>query len=67
MLMDATQIAAMRLFFDTTILGGSLPFEFPDQVQDGTLLVKFSKGNGPSWSPLSADLYRVQISMMVLP
>jgi hypothetical protein len=67
MQMTAPQIVALLAFFDTTLMGGSLPFEFPDQIQDGTLLVKFPKGAGPSWAALSDDLYRVQLSMMVLP
>jgi hypothetical protein len=67
MQMSSDQIAALRAFFDSTILGGALPFEFPDQVQNGTLLVKFPKGNGPSWSPQSDDLYRVRLSLTVLP
>ncbi|MGM4891271.1 hypothetical protein [Tardiphaga sp. 839_C3_N1_4] len=67
MQMSAAQIATLRTFFDTTLMGGALPFEFPDQIQDGTLLVKFPKGAGPSWSALSGELYRVQLSMMVLP
>ena len=65
--MSPDQIATLRTFFDVTIMGGALPFEFPDQVQDGTLLVKFPKGSGPSWSALSGDIYRVQLSLMVLP
>lgn len=65
--MTAAEVGVLRTFFDKTLLGGALPFQFPDQIQDGTLLVKFKKGGGPSWSAVSDHLYRVQITLIVLP
>lgn len=67
MIITADQLAIFRTFFDTTILGGSLPFNFPDQIQAGTLLVKFQKQGLPRWSVLSSDLYQISLSFMVLP
>ncbi len=61
------QLATLRDFVDTTLSHGSLPFEFPDQVRPGTLLVKFPKGALPSWRAVGGNLHRVTINLMVLP
>jgi hypothetical protein len=63
----AAQIAAFRAFFDTTILSGALPFEFPDQMQVGTLLVKFTKQNPPAWPASGWDTYDLRMTLLVLP
>lgn len=67
MLVTAAQIAALKTFVNTTIIGGSLPFNFPDQLQAGTLLVKFPRGNLPKWSALGGDNYTLSLSLLVLP
>lgn len=68
MKMTRDQIAALRTFIDTTILGGSLPFEFDDPTSTGqTLLVKFAKGGLPTWQQVAGGVYQVNISLTVLP
>jgi hypothetical protein len=69
MLCTSAQIATFRTFFDTTLLGGSLPFNFPDQLQSGTLLVKFAKSSLPNWSahPGGGDNYLLNLTLQVLP
>jgi hypothetical protein len=68
MRMTRDQIATLRAFLYTTILGGSLPFTFPDPTATGeTLLVKFAKGSLPNWQQIGGGIYRVTISMTVLP
>lgn len=69
MICTAAEIATFRTFFDDTLLAGSLPFNFPDQLQSGTLLVKFPKGSLPSWRQHSAggDNYVLSITLLVLP
>lgn len=67
MRMTRAQIATLRTFIDTTILDGSLPFEFEDPTAGGTLLVKFGKGNLPSWQQVAAGVYQVNINLTVLP
>lgn len=67
MRMTRAQIAALRTFVDTTLLGGSLPFSFTDPTAGGTLLVKFVKGSLPNWQQIGAGVYRVNISLTVLP
>ncbi|EAQ34486.1 hypothetical protein NB311A_12112 [Nitrobacter sp. Nb-311A] len=68
MVMTGAQFETLRTFFDETLLGGSLPFEFPSQTAaDETLLVKFPKGSAPTRFRLSNSLYRVDLTLMVLP
>jgi hypothetical protein len=67
MKMTRAQIAILKTFFETTILGGSLPFTFNDPTAGGTILVKFLKGSQPSWQQIAAGVYRVNISLVVLP
>jgi hypothetical protein len=67
MRMTRSQIADLRTFVETTLLGGSLPFTFKDPTASGELLVKFSKGNQPSWLQIGAGVYRVNITLTVLP
>lgn len=69
MLCTSAQIAIFKTFFNTTLLGGSLPFDFPDQLQSGTLLVKFVKGSLPTWpqAPGGGDNYLLNLSFQVLP
>jgi hypothetical protein len=65
--MDSDQIATLREFFDDTLLGGSLPFNFPGQVEDETYLVKFQKSGIPKWTALGGDDYIVNMMVWVLP
>jgi hypothetical protein len=67
MVCTGAQIAIFRAFFDTTVLGGSLPFNFPDQIHAGTLLVKFLKSTLPKWTALGGDYYQLQLTLQVLP
>jgi hypothetical protein len=61
------QIATFEAFFYTTILTGSLPFNFPDPISGATLLVKFTKQNLPAYSPLGGNNYQLSLNLMVLP
>lgn len=65
--MTSAQIATLKTFFETTLIGGSLPFNFPDPLTGATLLVKFQKGGIPKWSALGGDCYIVGVSLWVLP
>lgn len=67
MMVTSSQIATLKTFVNTTILGGALPFNFPDQLQAGTLLVKFPKGSLPKWTALGGDNYSLQLSLTILP
>lgn len=67
MIVTDVQLASFRTFFETTILRGSLPFDFPDQVRSGTLLVKFTKQTPPSWVNLGGPTYQLNLALMVLP
>jgi hypothetical protein len=65
--MTGVQLATLRNFWGDTLVKGSLPFTFPDQLGGDPLLVKFPKGSAPSWGEILDDLYRVKINLMVLP
>lgn len=67
MMMSDVQLASFRTFFNVTILRGSLPFYFPDQVEAGTLLVKFTKQAPPNWVCLGGPTYQLNLALMVLP
>jgi hypothetical protein len=67
MIVSSAQLATFKAFFITTLLRGSLPFTFPDPVTGATLLVKFTKAAPPSWSPLGADNFQLNLALMVLP
>lgn len=65
--LTSAQIATLRTFFDTTLLGGSLPFTFPGVIEGSTYLVKFQKDGLPRWTALGGDYFSVAISLWVLP
>ena len=68
MLLSEAQLSTLKTFYRTTLGQGALAFNFPDQSAANTLaLMKFPKGRGPRWSEVGPDLYRVQISLVVLP
>ncbi|BCA04088.1 hypothetical protein ABIF50_006225 [Bradyrhizobium diazoefficiens] len=68
MRMTRAQIATLKAFVEVTLDRGALPFEFPDPTEVGeTLLVKFAKGDKPSWQQVAAGVYRVGITLTVLP
>jgi hypothetical protein len=68
MRMTGAQLAALRSFRASTVLGGSLPFDFPDQTAGGAaVLVKFTKATPPSWQKIGVDAWRVSIALTVLP
>jgi hypothetical protein len=65
--LTSAQIAMLRSFVDTTLIGGSLPFNFPGVVVGPTYLVKFQKGGLPKWTALGGDYFSVTMSLWVLP
>ena len=66
MRMTAAQKAALKQFYEVTIDMGALPFNFPDQ-EGGTVLVRFAKGSQPTWLQTARGIYRVNISLVVMP
>jgi hypothetical protein len=64
---SGAQLDTLLTFFRTTVSGGSLPFNFPNQRGAGEILVKFAKGGQPQWSETGPDVYRVSINLVTLP
>jgi len=65
-ILTRAQLAALRVFVDTTLLGGSLPFTFPAQSEAGTWLVRFADRGLPKWTPQGGK-YRVGFELDILP
>jgi hypothetical protein len=68
MRLNRAQVAVLRNFYKVTLIGGSLPFTFPDPTVIGeTLLVRFPKGSPPNWQQIGGGVFRTGISFEVLP
>lgn len=65
--MTSAQLAALKAFFETTIIGGSLPFTFPDPLGGADLLLRFRADSPPKWSALGGDYFSVALTLEVLP
>lgn len=66
MRMTLAQKAALQTFYEVTLDMGALPFNFPDQ-EGGTVLVRFAKGSQPTWLQTARGVYRVNITLVVMP
>lgn len=67
MLMDDDQLDDLRGFVDATLIGGSLPFTFPNPTDFGAtgILVRFASAL-PRWSWRGPDAWDVSIDLEVL-
>jgi len=66
MIINTAQKETLEAFFRSTLLDGSLPFEFPNQEGAGTLLVREGE-QPPSISSLGAGWWQVVLDLEVLP
>jgi hypothetical protein len=66
MIMDTDQLADLRDFVDNTLIGGALPFNFPDPVDGSTVIVLFADSL-PVWSAYGADTWNVNLSLWIMP
>lgn len=67
MTMSTVQVTALDFFVETTLLGGSLPFLFPDPMGGYDLLVTFQKDKLPSWRGFAPDQYEVSLDLWIMP
>lgn len=65
--LTSSQLATLRAFVDTNLLGGALPFTFPAPSESATYLCKFQKSGLPKWSALGGDYYSVSMMLWILP
>lgn len=65
--LTSAQLAILRAFVDTTLLGGSLPFSFPAPSESATYLCRFQDGGLPKWAALGGDYYKVSMMLWILP
>jgi hypothetical protein len=60
------ELAIFRNFRENTVAGGSLPFTFPAQTEDGEWLVKFRKDALPNIAP-DGRYWTVNFGIWILP
>lgn len=65
-IVNKTQLAQLETFVQTTLLGGSLPFIFPDQITNQNRVVRFAE-TLPNIKAITTDTYSVELSLEVLP
>lgn len=65
MMMTKAQLAIFRVFVETDLSGGIMPFQFPAQGEAGTWIVQFGE-KLPSWSAV-ADHWEVSLDLLRLP
>lgn len=66
MLMDATELAALDTFYNTTLLGGSLRFSWTKPPAHSVACeMRFTEP--PTWTAIEPGMYQVSMSFEVLP
>jgi len=68
--LNGTQLGTFEEFYDTTLLGGTLRFEFPDPRDSSTTVearIVVDEDNGPVVTDVNADQYNVNFLIEVLP
>lgn len=65
MVMTSAQLADFKTFYNTTILGGSLRFDWVDPY-DGTTAVEMRFSEPPSWTAAEGN-YEVSMKLEILP
>lgn len=63
--MTGAQVLAAAAFVDDVLIGGSLPFTFPEPLTGSPILVRFV--DLPSWSCAGGDNYDFAMSLEILP
>lgn len=63
--MTTTQIADLKTFYKTTLLGGTQAFDWTDPIAGGTVSFRFV--TEPDWEPLSANRYKVSLDLEIMP
>lgn len=66
MLLTATQVTTFKTFYETTLLGGSLTFTFPNPRTGSSETFRFS-GDAPTLSQASGDLYLTSFELEKMP
>ena len=64
-LLSRAQVNALMDFFNDTLAGGSLPFDFTHPVNGATLACRFRQM--PAYAPVNAEYFRAAIELEVLP
>ena len=67
MFMDDAQITTLEAFFENTLFGGSIEFEFPHPRTGETVNVLFPGGVAPVYTRLDSEHYYVDLQLEVQP
>lgn len=68
MTMTTEQLDSFRVFYDSTLIDGNIPFDIPDPMdEDNTLLVRFDTDQPPVEEFASHDKWLVNMVLEVLP
>ncbi|KFC73192.1 hypothetical protein FG93_01936 [Bosea sp. LC85] len=67
LIMSLDQKALLKSFVSETLLGGALPFWFPNPNGGADWLVRFADGGLPTWAPFGAIEWRASFKLEVLP
>ena len=66
MLVTGSQLTDFLTFWNTTLLGGSLTFEFAHPRTGSTVTARFG-AEAPTWVQVDVDRYELALSVEVLP
>jgi hypothetical protein len=64
--LTTTQVADLKTFHNTTVAGGSLPFDWTDPIP-GTGTVSFRFVSEPELVPVSGSMYRASYEFEIMP
>lgn len=67
LIMSTEQKVSLIEFVQVTLAGGALTFYFPDPDLTGTMLLCRLGGDMPSWTAVGPHVWRVAITMEVMP
>lgn len=67
MFMDDTQVTTLEAFFDNTLFGGSIEFDFPHPRTGATVIVVFPAGVHPIYTAVDDSHFYVDLQLEVQP
>lgn len=65
-LLTETQLDTFKTFYNTTLQGGALRFDW-DEPLDDTTAVEMRFTSEPTWTELGPDVYQVRLELEILP
>jgi len=66
-IMDKSQVDTFDTFYNDTLKGGSLRFDFTEPRSGTTKEFRFTGSEPPTITPLSGNLFRVSTKLEIMP